>query len=79
MGDVKVKEAWSEVGAQVSGLGERLKGHFSHSGETTEATADVADAGRPSVMRSTAAPPLSRRVRARRRIRVRPTRVPPTR
>jgi hypothetical protein len=56
MGDVNVKEAWSEVGTQFSGLGERLKGHFSpaaapaegaveDAGEAATAVGDAVDSG----------------------------------
>jgi hypothetical protein len=56
MGDVNVKEAWSEVGKEFSGLGERLKGHFSQpagraeagvedAGEAATAVGDAVDSG----------------------------------
>ena len=43
MGEVKVKEAWSEVGKEFSGLGERLKGHFGHPTPPAEDAEDAVD------------------------------------
>jgi hypothetical protein len=66
MGDVNVKEAWSDVGTQFSGLGDRLKGHFSHpaapgegavedAGEAATAVGDAVDSGATVTTESTGA------------------------